>query len=344
MKKLYTNMFIFIFAVEVALMLLVFNLNKPRVLILHSYNTDYSWVRDVNTGINRIIKNNPRYFIRWHYLDTKRHPWPEYKENAGIVARKMIDKWQPDVIIASDDDAQQYVTRYYNNHPKLKVIFTGVNNALEDYNFDKVNNVTGILERLPLDALKDGLMTFSQRHGKPGPVRVFFIGDKSETVKGDEIWIKSYDWAPIIFMGSKLVDSLNEWNEAVKEASGSADYIITSNYRKIARIKGSNDLVPPKELIKSTVALSKIPVIGTNAFFAEEGGMLAIATSPFEQGEIAAKMAIEMLDHKKHPKDIPVINSSKCVISMNETVLKEKHFDVPPVYESSAMANNLFYK
>ncbi|MBF0338681.1 MAG: hypothetical protein HQL05_12730 [Nitrospirae bacterium] len=348
MKKHIVNIFLIFFVVEVGLMLLYFNLSKPRLLILHSYDTNYSWVRDVNTGINRVIKNKSHYFVRWHYLDTKRHPWPAYKANAGLIARKMIDKWQPDVIIASDDDAQAYVTKHYINDPKIKIVFTGVNNDLKTYGFDKANNVTGVLERLPLTALTDGLLTFTHRHSNRdvnrNPLKVFFVGDKSETVVGDERWFRNFNWSPIVVVGTKLVDSLPDWQKAVREASRSADYIITSNYRKVSRTPGSSELVTPKELITATVKESTIPVIGTNAFFAEDGGMLAIATSPFEQGEVAAKMAVEILDNKKIPKDIPVVNSSKCVIAMNATILKERKFDVPPVYESSAMANNLYIK
>jgi hypothetical protein len=348
MKKLYMNILVIVFILELGVMLLYFNFTKPRLLILHSYNVNYSWVREMNIGINRVLGNKSYYFIRWYYLDTKRHPWPEYKENAGLIARKMIEKWQPDVIIAADDDAQAYVTKYYVNNPNIKIVFTGVNNDLKTYGFDKAQNVTGILERLPLVALSDGLLTFSRRNSHRDihshPVRIFFIGDKSETVVGDERWVRSFNWSPIVLVGSRLVDSLSDWQQAVREASDLADYIITSNYRKIARTPGSNKLVSPEELITSTVKYSKIPVIGTNAFFAEDGGMLAIATSPFEQGEVAAKMAVDILDNKKSPKDIPVVNSSQCVIAMNAPILREKKFDVPPVYESSAMANNLYIK
>ncbi|MBF0536670.1 MAG: hypothetical protein HQL03_00280 [Nitrospirae bacterium] len=351
MKKAKLSIFAIVFIVEVGLMLMYFNISKPRLLILHSYQTDYSWVRDVNAGINRVLKNKSHYFVRWHYLDTKRHPWREYKKNAGLIARKMIDKWQPDVIIAADDDAQEYVTKYYINKPNIKIVFTGVNNELKTYGFDKAENVTGVLERVPIAAIIDGLLTFSQEHAQghaqeyvnSAPLRVFFMGDTSESVKGDERWVKSFNWSPITLVGSRLVGSMHDLQETLKEASDSADYIVTANYRKIARTPGSSELVPPKEVVKYIVKNSKIPVIGTNSFFSEDGGMLAIATSPLEQGEVAARMAVDIIENKKRPRDIPVVNSSKCVIAMNTAVLKEKNFDVPPVYESSAIANNLYY-
>lgn len=325
-------------------MLLPFNLSKKRVLILHSYDKSYGWVRDVDIGIKRVLKNKSHYYVRWHYLDTKRHPWPKFKENAGKTARQIIDNWRPDVILAVDDDAQQYVARYYVNNPKIDIVYSGVNNEPGDYHYNKAVNVTGILERLPLDALKEGLQTFSFKHGHTGVIRVFFIGDKSETVSGDAKWINKYDWRPLCLVATNLVGTLDEWNSAVDNASVAADYIVVSNYRQISRAPNSSELVSAAELIKLTLARSKVPVIGTNAFFGEDGGVAAIATSPFEQGDVAAKMVVDILDNDKRPKDIPVAITSQFVVSMNYTKAKELHFDLPMVYEASARASNHFYK
>ena len=78
---------------------------KPRVLILHSYATDYSWVNDVNKGIDEVIGKKP-FSVKYYYLDTKKRPDTGYMTNAGIAARNLINKWKPDVIIAVDDEAQ----------------------------------------------------------------------------------------------------------------------------------------------------------------------------------------------------------------------------------------------
>ncbi len=148
------------------------NAHKPRLLILHSYDEGYPWVRDINAGLKRVLNSKEnRYFVRWYYLDTKRHPEAGYKKNAGLVARRMIDDWRPDVIIAMDDDAQEYVAKYYRNKPGISVVFGGVNEEPETYDYQKAVNVTGILERLPLEVVKEGLLSFSARNGKSGPVR-----------------------------------------------------------------------------------------------------------------------------------------------------------------------------
>jgi hypothetical protein len=123
-----------------------YNMSKPSILILHSYDKDYPWVRDINIGLNRVLNNKYLYQVRWYYMDTKRHPYDNYKESAGIAARNLIEQTQPDVVIAMDDDAQKFVTQFFKNHPKIKIVFGGVNREVKDYGFDQSNNVTGILE------------------------------------------------------------------------------------------------------------------------------------------------------------------------------------------------------
>ncbi|MGD0282388.1 MAG: ABC transporter substrate binding protein [Dissulfurispiraceae bacterium] len=334
-----------VFIVILVAAIIYHNVHKPRLLILHSYDEGYAWVRDINAGLRRVLKSRGnRYFVRWYYLDTKRHPETEHKKSAGLVARRMIDDWQPDVIIAMDDDAQEYVAKYYINKPGISIVFGGVNEEPETYGYQKADNVTGILERLPLEAVKEGLLTFSAKNGKRGLVRSFFIGDTSETMVGDEKWIKSFRWDPVRLIGTKLVDTLDEWKAAVRQASRSADYILTSNYRRIYRVRGEKELVPPKEMIDTTLSLSRIPVIGLNAFFAEDGGMLAIGTSPLEQGETAADMAVDILEKRRSAGHMPIVTSTQAVVAIRESRLKKSGFAVPKIYEACARAANYFFK
>ena len=91
---------------------------KPRVLVLHSYGTDYSWVTEVSEGINRVLAGKP-YSMRWHYMDTKRHPDDAFKERAGQAARDVIEQWQPNVIVTVADNAQALVGKHYVNDPRF---------------------------------------------------------------------------------------------------------------------------------------------------------------------------------------------------------------------------------
>lgn len=73
-------------------LLVIVNINKPRILVLHSYNNDFSWVTAINEPINRILGGGT-YSLRYHYMDTKRHPDDQYKAKAGIEVRNVIKEW-----------------------------------------------------------------------------------------------------------------------------------------------------------------------------------------------------------------------------------------------------------
>lgn len=334
-----TIFFIIIFAV-----IIYYNMNKPRLLILNSYDAGYSWTRDVNVGIKRILQDKKNLTVRWYYMDTKRYPSGAAKVKSGIAARHMIDQWQPDVILAVDDDAQEFAAKYYVNHKKIKIVFAGINGEIEPYGYQGAANVTGILERKKLHALKEALLHAFRNKKISGNVRLLYIGDNSKSVQSDEKFMRSFNWSPLKLADSKLADTFDEWKEAVKSSAGIADVIITENYRKLSRNKSSKELVPAREVIKWTEENASLPVIGTNGFFVEDGGMLAIATSPYEQGEVAASMALEILENKKDPALIPITSTKQVVIFMRESQMKQHNFVLPEIYEDFARATNNFYK
>ena len=124
------------FIIMMLAFLVIENLSKPRVFILHSYSLEYSWVRDINEGIDRVFKNKA-YTIKWHYMDTKRHPSLEYKKLAGATAIKMIKNFNPDIIITIDDNAQKFAATHFLNKKNISIVFAGVNAEAKAYGFDK---------------------------------------------------------------------------------------------------------------------------------------------------------------------------------------------------------------
>ncbi len=344
MKHRLEGLVIAIFLVGSISLFAWFSISKPRILILHSYDKDYSWVRDVDIGIKRVLDPRNDYALRWHYMDTKRHSTEDFKANAGKAVRRMIDEAPPDIILAVDDDAQQYVTRHYLNHPTIKIVFAGVNNEPEAYGFDRANNVTGILERVPLAALKESLLLIAQRNDLKAPLRIQFIGDRSDSVLGDERYFRRYDWAPLKVLDSILVSTYGEWQQAVQASLGKVDFLINSNYRKVIRSVTDPKLVPPAELIAWTENHSPVPVIGTNGYFAEDGGMLAIGASPYEQGEVAARLAVEILDRNTSPKLLPFRKTQQFVVAIGEAAIHRRNIDLPDVYEAAARASNKYFK
>jgi ABC-type uncharacterized transport system substrate-binding protein len=330
------------------------NLAKPRVLILHSYDLDYTWVRDVNVGLTRVLRGKP-YNIRWHYMDTKRNPSNSFRERAGLLARRIIAEWKPDLIIAIDDDAQKYAAMYFavdaneakKADHKIQIVFVGLNGEAKPYGYDRAVNATGILERKQWSAVKN-LIEQAVRPNVPAgrQVRIAYVGDTSGSVKEDTKFLESYDWAPFKLVRSKLVTTYDEWKEEVARANNEADVLITTNYRRIQETAADDKrMVEPADLVKWTEDNTpKVPVIGTNGFYVEDGGMIALATSPFEQGDVGARMAVDIIEKKRDPKSIPVQSTQEFIVYMRADRVRQNNFAVPRVYESFARAMNNYYE
>lgn len=338
MKRL-RLLLISLFLVGTVVVTVAYNLHKPRVLVLHSYDLSYPWTRDATVGVQRVLEQYPHYAVRWFYMDTKRHPWPEFKAKTGLAARSAIERWKPDVLILIDDDAQELVGQHYAGHPRMQLVFSGVNGGVEDYGYAGAANVTGIFERKDLDALKTALLALRGTRPTSGPLRVIHIGDASGSVAHDERHFREFDWAPLQNQPAHLVSDFDAWKKAVRDAQTQADFIITSNYRKISRSAGDKSLVPAAEIVTWTLANSQLPVIGTNGFFVEDGGELAIGTSPFEQGEVAARMAVKLLAGQS-AASIPHASTRQFVVYMRSARLHARGLTLPPLYEAFARATN----
>lgn len=320
-----------------------FNLTRPRVLILHSYDTGYSWTRDVNVGLRRILDHHTHYAIRWHYMDTKRHPDAHFKRIAGLGAQRAIEQWQPHVVIAVDDDAQEQAAKHFVNHPRINIVFAGVNGHSEPYGYPGAANVTGILERKQLLAVREVTQVIAASRKLAGPIRILHIGDGSGSVKEDAQFMDHFDWAPIQFVGSRLAQTFPEWQRAVQEAPQVADLILLTNYRKLARSEQDKTLVSNREAMRWTVENARIPLLGTNLFNVEDGANLAVGVSPYEQGEVAAQMAVEIIEHQRPPSQMPVRSTQQFIISMRKRGLLETGIRLPSVYEAFARATDNFY-
>lgn len=319
------------------------SVSTPRLLVLQSYDVEYPWSRAVETGINRVLNGGAgaeAVSVRWRYMDTKRHPWQHYKENAGLVARQEIDSWKPDVILAVDDDAQEFVTRYYANRPDIRIVFAGVNADPARYGLDTASNATGVLERPPWGAIQDALLASTITSHRP--IRLMHVGDNSVPVVNDDRDLHAFAWSPFVQVLDSQVGNttFDDWKAAILRAQDQADVILIDGYRQLARSATDPTLVPPQEVIRWTEENSRLPLVGNNGFFVEDGGALAIGASPYEQGELAAKMAVQLLSGKKQPRDLPMDTTHQLVVFMRESRLKARGIRLPGIYEAFARTTN----
>lgn len=336
-----------IFGLALGAVTLWVNGAKPKILILHSYSTDYVWAREINVGLNRVLAREKRIELRYHYMSTKRHTGADFKRRAGVAARKAIDDIKPDVVIAIDDNAQKLAARYYINHPNINIVFAGVNGCRETYGYRQAANATGILECKPASALEDVItMITGARDMKSA--RLLFVSDTSTSAAIDAGFLADWKWKVLKFEAHKAFDTFQDWKAFVLLLDGKADFLLVGGYRKLHRNKDEKELagnfVPSSEVASWTDANSPIPVIGLNDFNAEDGVMLSVGSSPYEQGETAAEFALKILLEGIAPKEIPIRASKQYLVAMRKSGLKRRNLQVPAILEAFARVSDKYYE
>lgn len=317
---------------------------KPRVLVLHSYGTDYKWVAEVSQGINRILEGKP-YSIRWHYMDTKRHPDDAFKQRAGSAARDVIEHWQPNVILTVADNAQQLVGKHYVNDPRFDIVYSGVFANPSEYGYDRASNVTGILERWPLDVIRKGVTEIfvNARSDRSRALRVLHLGDASETVSFLCKQIDAFDWGDEIRVKSVQVKTFKDWRREIAKVDERWDLVLFSLYHTLLRDDKEDEAMPPAQVMQWTQAHLHKPNVAGWGFTVEEGGMMAIGVSAFEQGEEAARAVVAIIDDGKRPSEIQQLSSKQFLIYLRRKELLKYRVKIPRLVEAFARATNNYY-
>jgi hypothetical protein len=82
-----------------------------RVLVVHSYHeTQQNHVVPMTEGILKAPEGMDL-DIRYYYMDTRRRDSEEWKQQAGQEARQLVKDFQPDLVMAMDDNAQHSIVR-----------------------------------------------------------------------------------------------------------------------------------------------------------------------------------------------------------------------------------------
>ena len=327
------------------------NANRPRILILHSYSDDYVWTKEINVGLQRILDSESWMDIRYHEMKTKKHSGKDYLRRSAVAANKAIETIRPNVLIAVDDYAQKLVAKHFVNSADIDIVFAGINGSIKPYGYDTATNVTGILERKPASALKEVISLLSSAANAQTPVafqgtpRVLFLADSSHSTERDADYLKTFNWSPIDYLGVKAVATFPQWQEAVLALKGHTDFLLVGGYRKLHTTSDpQSPFVKAREVMRWTEQNSPIPVIGMNIFNSEEGAMLSVGVSPYEQGEVAATMALDIIRNKIDPSAIPVRTSSQYVISIRQSALDRRKIVVPDIFEAFARATDNYFE
>ncbi|AFY40309.1 ABC-type uncharacterized transport system, periplasmic component [[Leptolyngbya] sp. PCC 7376] len=337
-----------LFLVILSIFIVMHSLDKPRLLVLHSYETDYTWTTEQIVGIERILERKNSYIIREHFLDTKKKPYKDYMKRAEREVRAIIKQWKPNVIIATDDNAQILAGQHFVDDPRIKIVFTGVQGDLKKYGYTSANNVTGITEGVPPGAIKETLDQINQSLGSDYR-KIYFLTHSTTHSKYVVENMKNFDWGDYEMVSASEYETFNDWKSAVSRAENSADILLIGGYKSLQGTEDQTEggkVVPYETVLEWTEENSSLLKVGARGVYVEDGGMIAVGASPYEQGEEAAKIAVALLDGTKKIEDMPVQESNQYLVYMRESKLREfnPNLRMPKIYEAFARATSHYFE
>jgi ABC-type uncharacterized transport system substrate-binding protein len=268
-----------------------------KVLIVHSYNPEYVWVQRINVGIMKELADLP-VEMKVFYMYTKRKSNEALRVAADKEAAKIVAEWKPDIVIASDDAAQKYFASQYAGNDNLPVVFCGVNGDVKDYGYP-ASNVTGVLERPYFNETLKFLAVL-----RPEFKRIAIISEDPSTSELDSRFMRTAN-PPFEVQSYTTCKSFNEWQKAVKDAQDKADAIGVCTYHSVKRT-GTNENMPPAEIMRWTIDNSALPVVGFLDFVVEDGALCGVVELAEEQGLRAGQLA-KMILGGRRASEFPII-------------------------------------
>ncbi|WP_089721758.1 ABC transporter substrate-binding protein, partial [Candidatus Entotheonella palauensis] len=230
-----------------------------------------------------------------------------------VEAKRLIETWQPDVVITADDNAAKYIIKpFYKDH-KIPFVFCGINWTVKEYGFP-YQNVTGMIEIAPIEPLFDKAETYVK-----APQSAFYIGADTLTERKNLRRFQEAATRRGLRLDYRLTSTTEAWLAAY-EAAQKTDFVILGSN------SGINDWDRKRILNRLQHTASRMSL--TNHEWMMPYAMLGLTKIPEEHGEWAAQTAL-LIMRGVSPSSVPIVPNRKWDIWVNPTLLKAANIQLP---------------
>lgn len=269
---------------------------QSKILIVASYHPSLGWTDQCEKGIRSVIGD--KYQIHTFYMDTKRLPQSEFQTRTD-AAWNIFKDVKPDLVMIGDDNGLKFLGPKYAK-TKTPVVYFGINNNPRNY-FDKLpDNITGVLERLPIIPLIRHLKKIM-----PDSKKALLLVDKSPTANAiiNMTFQKNQSIrAAGINTEYKIASNWNDWNNIVKN-SKKYDMIILTSFHTLKDESGTH--ISIEDAVEWTSSNSPVPVFSNHEYaVGPKGAVGSFSIYGEAHGKLAGEIALEILKGKVIPKNI----------------------------------------
>ena len=282
-----------------------------KIVWVDSYHQGYEWSDGIGMGIEDALAGTG-VELKVIRMDTKRNQAESFGEEAGASVEAEIEAFKPDVVIATDDNAQKYLVVPYLKNKAMPVVFAGVNWDATAYGYP-ASNVTGMIEvELPF-RLIEHLKNYAE-----GDKTVYLTVDTETERKVADVYNDRF------FNGEMRVEYVKTWDELKDEFVGLQQDVDIIFFGNNAGIDHWNDQEAEKFFQENT----NIPTGTINPWLAPYT-LITLAKQPQEQGEWAVQAALKIIDGAS-VSDIPVAENKKGNLILNLDMAEKLDIVFPP--------------
>ncbi|MBN1787582.1 MAG: hypothetical protein JW806_04225 [Sedimentisphaerales bacterium] len=286
-----------------------------KVFHVMSYHSPWEWTDKQLEGFKAVLsKMDVEYDVM--QMDTKRKSGEDWKREVSEEIQKAINTSNPDLIFANDDNAQQYVTKYYVNS-RFPIVFSAVNEDPAKYGFTDAKNVTGVVEKLhyvPTLKLLQKLI--------PSARKIAMISDTGAmwTALIEEMKQQESQFSGIKVASYDVIPTFEEFKLKIADYQDKVDAIGFFGVFEFKDERGDN--VPMEEVMKWLQANSKLPDFSFWEDRVFKGTLCSVSVSAYEQGYLAGVYARDIL-FGKSPADLPIIATERGSALINTATAKK---------------------
>lgn len=319
--------------------ILFYNLTRFRIIILHSYSSQVPETLLFNEGFSKINNNVQNPYLVYTYMNMGLASCEHDRMRLGSKIRRFIQEFNPDILVAVGEEAQEYAARYRDKNLKMQVVFSGIRRS-QPYGYEHLPRITGVLEQLPVQAIKAVLSNILQiiaPHQES--FSLVFLGDKSFRVSMEKNYILEQSWTPFKVTLFSQLETFDDWRQEITQLKKGPGVLFLLEYNHLRAKRGHPTMVSSKEVLEWTLANSPYPVVGLYEHHFYEGVPLSISSSAKESGEKAASLVQSLIDGK-NPGELSALKTDQFMVGINK--IKGHDLKIPKSFEVIAHTNDRY--
>ncbi len=279
-----------------------------KVLFIDSYHEGYPWSDGIANGVQTTLGDKAE--LKIHRMDTKRNTSEEFKKEAALKAKAVIDEWKPDVVIAADDNASKFLIVPFYKDSDLPFVFCGVNWDASKYGFP-CKNVCGMEEVSLVEPLLAHLKKFAKGD------KIGFLATEVETAHVEkENCEKKFN----LNLTAHFAKDYDDWKAGFTKLQQSCDMVIIESDGGVFNDKTDD--------MKAFFTANTSKPTGSCYDFMAPYALFAYAKSAEEHGQWAAAAALRILNGET-PEKIGVTQNKKGKLYANLPIAKQAGVQVP---------------